>query len=390
VGAIGGTFADQWQDFYTVPQGLPQTAAVFSAVQRGTNAGRGSNTKVSEGVITNGSVVVVPEGYGLMTFQDGELTGLVLEPGAYVWDSDDPVSQSVFAEDGIFSPLVMQSWQRYKFGGRPAAQQLALFVNLKELPNNRFGTQSVIYWDDAYLNAQVGATARGTYTLKIVDPVLFVRSFLPASYLQNGQIFDFTSAGNEVAAQLFSELLGSLAAAFSSYTNDPAMGNRILAIQRDSVGFAASLAQAVEDAYQWTSERGVAIVKVAVVGVDYDEPTRELLQVVQRADALAGTRGNSNLQASVAAGLEAAGAVDGAAGIMGLGIAADRAGIAGLQQPPGEAATQAPVADSAPPPGPADADGGLVARLEQLKRALDAGLISQEEFDAARAKALDL
>jgi membrane protease subunit (stomatin/prohibitin family) len=193
VGAIGGTFADQWQDFYTVPQGLPQTAAVFSAVQRGTNAGRGSNTKVSEGVITNGSVVVVPEGYGLMTFQDGELTGLVLEPGAYVWDSDDPVSQSVFAEDGIFSPLVMQSWQRYKFGGRPAAQQLALFVNLKELPNNRFGTQSVIYWDDAYLNAQVGATARGTYTLKIVDPVLFVRSFLPASYLQNGQIFDFTS-----------------------------------------------------------------------------------------------------------------------------------------------------------------------------------------------------
>ena len=42
-GAIGGTFADQWKDFYTVPAGLPSTAALFAAVPQGTNAGRGSN-----------------------------------------------------------------------------------------------------------------------------------------------------------------------------------------------------------------------------------------------------------------------------------------------------------------------------------------------------------
>ena len=58
------------------------------------------------------------------------------------------------------------------------SQQLAFYVNLKEIPNNRFGTQSEIYWDDAYLNAQVGAITRGTYTLRIVDPDFIYKKLL--------------------------------------------------------------------------------------------------------------------------------------------------------------------------------------------------------------------
>ena len=46
-GAVGGMLGDQWKDFYTVPAGLPSTAALFAAVPQGTNAGRGSNTKGS-------------------------------------------------------------------------------------------------------------------------------------------------------------------------------------------------------------------------------------------------------------------------------------------------------------------------------------------------------
>lgn len=391
VGSIGGTLADQWKDFHTVPQGLTQTAAFFPAVRNGTNAGRGSNVKASEAIITNGSRIVVPEGYGLLTFQDGQLTSLVAEPGAYIWNSADPASESLFAGDGFVSPLVKQSWQRFKFGGRPGSQQLGLFVSLKELPNNKFGTQSVIYWDDSYLNAQVGATARGTYTLKVVDPILFVRSLLPASYLQNGEVFDFTDPGNEVATQIFTEVVASLAGAFSRYTNDPSMGNRILNIQRDSVGFSSSLSQSVEDAYRWTSDRGLAVARVAIVGIEYDEASRELLRVVQRADALSGSRGNSNLQASVAAGIETAGGVDGAAGILGLGVAANSVGVAGLQQPAsgGGMSPSAPANPSSPSPSGGE-DGGLVATLEQLKRAFDSGLITQAEYDASRSKALGL
>jgi hypothetical protein len=65
-GAISGTIADQYRDFYTVPDGLKSTAALFPAVARGVNAGRGANTDASGDVITNGSKIVVPEGFGLI------------------------------------------------------------------------------------------------------------------------------------------------------------------------------------------------------------------------------------------------------------------------------------------------------------------------------------
>ena len=47
-GALGGTFADQWQDFYMPRQDVPATAAFFQAVPQGQNAGRGENTKGNE------------------------------------------------------------------------------------------------------------------------------------------------------------------------------------------------------------------------------------------------------------------------------------------------------------------------------------------------------
>lgn len=374
-GAVGGVLADQWKDFFTVPVGLPSTAALFAAIPRGTNAGRGSNTSASSNIISNGSKIVVPEGYGLLLFQDGAITGFVAEPGGYEWRSDDLNSQSIFAGDGVVTPLIKQSWERFKFGGQPGAQQAAFFVSLKELPDNRFGTQSEIYWDDGFLGTQVGAVTRGSYTLKIVDPILFVKNFVPASYLQPGQVFDFTDLDNAAASQLFNEVVGSLAPAFSLYTNDPGKGNRITKLQQDSLGFAKSLSDAVEQAYQWKSDRGLAIVKTAIVSIEYDANTRELLKTVQRADALAGARGNSNLQASVAQGIQSAGENGGAAGLVGVGMASGMFGAGSLQQP---VAPAAPAADDP------------VAKLKKAKEMLDLGLITQDDYDALKAKALGL
>lgn len=371
-GAISGALADQWKDFLTVPDGLPATAAVFAAVPRGSNAGHGVNTSGSANIISNGSRIVVPEGYGLLLLQDGAVTGFVAEAGAYEWRSDDPNSQSLFAGDGLVSSLIKQSWERFKFGGQPGAQQAAYFVSLKELPDNRFGTQSEIYWDDAFLNTQVGAITRGSYTLKIVDPILFVKNFMPAAYLRAGQVFDFTDLDNAAASQLFNEVVSSLAPAFSLYSNDPAKGNRITKLQQDSLGFAQSLAAAVEQGYQWQADRGLAIVKTAIVSIEYDANTRELLKTVQRADALSGARGNSNLQASVAQGIQAAGENGGAAGLVGVGMASGMFGVGGMQQP------VAPAADDP------------VAKLKKAKEMLDLGLITQADYDALKAKALGL
>ena len=118
-GAIGGTLADQWKDYFVPMPGAPATAAIIPAVKQETNAGRGSNTSGSQNIITNGSKIVVPEGWGLITMQDGGITGLVTEVGGFTYTSDDPNAKSLFAGDGFLASTVTQAWERFKFGGMP-------------------------------------------------------------------------------------------------------------------------------------------------------------------------------------------------------------------------------------------------------------------------------
>ena len=385
-GALGGTFADEWKDFY-VPRGnVPATAAIFGAEKKGTDAGRGENTKGSENIITNGSKIVVPEGTALITLQDGAITGCITEPGGFIFQSNDQNSQSFLAGNGIISSTLKTSWERFKFGGIPAAEQIAIYVNLKEIPGNMFGAQSEIYWDDAYMNSQVGAITRGTYSLKIVDPILFVKNFVPADYLRpNAPVFDFADMDNVAGTQLFNEVVGSLSAAFSNYTNDPDKGNRITKIQGDQIGFANSLSQAVEDGYRWKSDRGLEIVKVAITAIEYDEDTKRLLSDVKKADALSGARGNSFMQQSVARGFQAAGENNGAAGMafMGMGINGTANTIGAFNQP--AQPIQQPTAQQAP-----STAEDPYEKLTKLKQLVDANVITQEEFDEAKKKLLGL
>lgn len=385
-GALGGTFADEWKDFY-VPRGnVPATAAIFGAEKKGTDAGRGENTKGSENIITNGSKIVVPEGTALITLQDGAITGCITEPGGFIFQSNDQNSQSFLAGNGIISSTLKTSWERFKFGGIPAAEQIAIYVNLKEIPGNMFGTQSEIYWDDAYMNSQVGAITRGTYSLKIVDPILFVKNFVPADYLRpNAPVFDFADMDNVAGTQLFNEVVGSLSAAFSNYTNDPDKGNRITKIQGDQIGFANSLSQAVEEGYRWKSDRGLEIVKVAITAIEYDADTKRLLSDVKKADALSGARGNSFMQQSVARGFQAAGENNGAAGMafMGMGINGTANTIGAFNQP--AQPIQQPTAQQAP-----STAEDPYEKLTKLKQLVDANVITQEEFDEAKKKLLGL
>ena len=371
-GAIGGTFADQWKEFIVPMQWVPATAGVYPAILQGTNAGKGANTKGSNNIISNGSKIVVPDGTALITMQDGAITGCITEPGGFIFTSDDPNAKSIFSGDGMGASLVKQSWERFKYGGQPGSQQVAIYVNLKEIPNNRFGTQSEIYWDDAYLNVQVGAVTRGTYTLRIIDPILFVKNFVAATYLLDGEIFDFADMDNDAGAQLFNEVVSSLSAAFSNYTNDPNKGNRITKIQGDQIGFAKSLSQAVEEGYQWKTDRGLEIVKVAIQAIEYDDDTKALLSDVKKADALSGARGNSFMQQSVARGFQAAGENGGATNMafMGMGMNAVGGAMGNLQQP---------VTQKQEDP---------IEKLKKFKEMLDNGLITQEDYDEQKKRIL--
>lgn len=407
-GAIGGTFADQWVDFYKPRTDISATAAVFSAVPQSQNNGRGENYKGSENVISNGSKIIVPEGTALVTMEQGQITGLIAEPGGYEFRSNDPNSKSIFS-DGIFASLGA-SFDRFKFGGQPGTEQLAFYVNLKEIPNNKFGTQSEIYWDDAFLNTQVGAITRGTYTLKIVDPVLFLKNFVPTKYLVAGApVFDLGDLDNEAGTQLFNEVVGTLSAAFANYTNDPSKGNRISKIQADQIGFAQAMSSAVEEAYQWRSTRGIEIVKTAILAIEYDEDTKALLSDVKKADALSGARGNSFMQQSVARGMEAAGSNGGTGmAFMGMGMNA-ASNMMGSVNNDGSSATN-PFINVSQNPAPVSSEPVVqssdevtsqasqpessvndpYAELTKLKGLLDNGIITEEDFNAKKKQLLGL
>ena len=149
-------------------------------------------------------------------------------------------------------------------------------------------------------------------------------------------------------------------------------------IQGDQIGFAQSLSQAVEENYTWKSGRGLEIVKVAITAIEYDEDSKKLLSDVKKADALSGARGNSFMQQSVARGFQSAGENGGGAGMafMGMGMNAVGNVMGGFQQPVNQPEQQAE-----PQEDPYE-------RLAKLKKLLDDGVISQEEFNEAKKKLL--
>lgn len=324
--------------------------------------------------------------------QDGAITGFIAEPGGFIFNSEDVNSQSLFAGDGFVSSLVKSTWEKVKFGGVPGSEQLAFYVNLKEIPNNRFGTQSEIYWDDAYFGTQVGCLTRGTYTLKIVDPLLFVKNFVPTMYLQaDAPIFDFADMDNDAGSQLFNEVVGTLSAAFSNYTNDPSKGNRISKIQGDQIGFAQAMSQAVEEAYGWKSTRGLEIVKTAILAIEYDEDTKELMKDVKKADALSGARGNSFMQQAAARGMQAAGENGGGSGMAFMGVGMNAAGnMMGNMQQQNNGSSYNPSFNQQPEQVQTTTSEDPMTKLMEAKKMLDAGVITEEDYNNLKAKLLGL
>lgn len=149
------------------------------------------------------------------------------------------------------------------------------------------------------------------------------------------------------------------------------------------------------------------IVKVAIQTVEYDEDTKALLSDVRKADALAGNRGASFMQQSVARGFQAAGENPngGASGMafMGMGMNAVggmmnnqfgqqnmNMGQQNMQQNMnmGQQNMQQNMNMGQNAGQPAQEDP--YEKLKKTKELLDAGIISQEEFDALKAKLLGL
>ncbi len=394
-GALSGTFADQWKDFYTPKTGVSETAAIFQAVPKSQNNGVGENTKGFANIISNGSKIVVPEGTALITLQDGAITGFIAEPGGYEYKSNDPNSQSIFAGDGILSPLIKSSWEKVKFGGQPGAEQTAFYINLKEIAGNKFGTPETIYWNDSFLETKAGGMARGSYSIKIVDPLLFVKNYVPVKYLQPGApTYDFADMDNESANQLFDEFVATIPAAVTKASIDAkAEGMDTMDfISVNKAKFSDVMDAELETEHNWSTDRGIKVENINML-INYDQATQELLAEVRTDDKeirkakKMGSAYSDNMAGMMAAAsgeaMKNAASNEGGAmlGFMGMGMAQQQGAnmlgtVSNMQQ-------QAPAAGAPAAEDPTE-------KLLNAKKLLDAGAITQEDYDKLKSQILGI
>ena len=395
-GALSGTFADQWLDYIEPVAITSDSAVIFPATKKSQNAGKGENTKGYDNVISDGSKIVVPENVALITFQDGAITGCITEPGGYTYSSSDPNARSLFAGDGIFASTLGASMEKFKYGGIPSSQQYALYVNLRPIPGNKFGTKEPVRWMDNFFETQVGGVLRGSYTIKVLDPISFLKNAAGAEYmLPEPKIFDMDDMDNKYASQFFVDFVSVLSQALQNYASTKARENpdlsSIESIKSDTIGLAKSMSDTVEQQYQWKSNKGVEIVAVNVESFDYDEQTKELLADVQQDDkeirkakrmgqAYANNPGMMAAAAGQAMQNAAANPNGAMMGFMGMNMAQAAGGnmMGAFAQPaPAAGAPAAPAEDP-------------TAKILEAKKLLDAGAISQEEFDQIKSKYLGL
>ena len=83
LGAAGGVLADQWKEYFYC-EALPENVIVTKGKKR--VSGRSSNTKGSDNIISNGSVIAVADGQCMIIVDQGKIAELCAEPGEFVYD----------------------------------------------------------------------------------------------------------------------------------------------------------------------------------------------------------------------------------------------------------------------------------------------------------------
>ena len=80
LGTLGGVLADQWREYFYCDS-MDENTLVAKGKKR--TGSRSSNTKGSDNVITNGSVIAVNEGQCMMIIDQGQIVEFTAEAGEF-------------------------------------------------------------------------------------------------------------------------------------------------------------------------------------------------------------------------------------------------------------------------------------------------------------------
>lgn len=344
LGSVGSVLADQWKEYFYCDS---MAANVLVTKGKKRTSSRSSNTKGSDNIISNGSVIAVNEGQCMMIVEQGKIVELAAEAGEYTWNSS---SEPTIFQGGLEG--LEGSWEtlkrRFAFGGDTAKDQRVYFFNLKELVGNKYGTPAPIPFrvvdNNIGLDMDVSIRCNGEYSYKIADPMLFYKNVC-------GNVSqDYTR--DQLDSQLKSEFLTALQPAFARIS---ALGIRYSALP----GHTMELAQAMNEVLsgKWGATRGLAIVAVGVNSVTASAEDEATIKELQKSAVFRNTNmaAAHMVQAQAEAMKTAAGNKNGAMmGFMGMNMAQSAGGFnanslfqMGQQQP----AASAPAALAAPAAG---------------------------------------
>ena len=322
-GAIGGTLADQWKDYFYC-DAIDADTLVVKGSKRGSD--RSSNTKGESNVISDGAGIAVADGQCMMIVEQGKVIELCAEPGIFTYNSG--MSPSIFSGDlkENLKGAAKDAWERFQFGGGVGRDQRIYYFNTKEIIGNKYGTVNPIPFK-VMIDKAIGKSlpidvrCNGEYSYKIINPMLFYTEIC-------GNVGDIGTGytRDQLDSQLKSELLKSLQVAFGKVA---AMGVDYSEIPLHADVIADALNEALSP--KWSAGRGIEVVSFGINSVSVSEEDKLKIQNLQQAYIMSDpmmAAGNMN-QATADAMRAAASNEGGAAmGFMGMGFA-NMAGAAG-------------------------------------------------------------
>ena len=347
-GAVGGTLADQWKEFFYC-DALSSDTLMIKGEKR--VSGRSSNTKGNDNIISNGSGIAVADGQCMMIVEQGKIVEVCAEPGQFTYDkSTEP---SIFT--GSLGKGILDTFKtigkRFTYGGDTGKDQRVYYFNTKELIDNKFGTPNPIPFRvvdrNIGLDIDVSVRCSGVYSYKIADPLLFYTNVC-------GNV-EKAYTRDTIDGQLKTEFISALQPAFGRLSELGLRPNQIVAHNTDLENAMNSALSA-----KWGELRGLQVVSIALGSVTLPEEDAELIKKAQHAAILRDpSMGAATLVGAQAEAMKAAAANENGAmmGFMGLGMATQAGGMnaQNLYQMGQQARQQQPQAPAAPASAPADA-----------------------------------
>jgi len=318
LGAIGGTLADQWKEFFYC-EAMDKDVLVTKGQKR--ISGRSSNTKGSDNIISNGSGIAVADGQCMIIVEQGKVVEVCAEPGEFTYDAS--TEPSIFS--GPLGKSILDTFKtvgkRFSYGGDTGKDQRIYYFNTKELIDNKFGTPNPIPFRvvDSKIGLDIDVSIRcsGVYSYKISDPLLFYTNVcgnVSGEYRRQ-----------ELDSQLKTEFISALQPAFGKLSELELRPNQI-------VSHTTELENAMNEALsgKWGQLRGLKVVSVALGSVTLPEEDAELIKQAQRTAIMRDpTMAAATLVGAQADAMKAAAANEGGAmtGFMGMGMAMNTGGM---------------------------------------------------------------